>query len=126
MGNVFQWYLLSYRRWRDFQGRSCRAEYWTFMIITCTVITGFFRDMLLDLPESSISFVILTVLVYLFAVIVPTLSLSIRRLHDMGVSGKWLILAFIGLAPLFFLLIGMPRSQPNWNEYEPIPILEDY
>ncbi len=52
----------------------------------------------------------------------PTLAVSVRRLHDIGRSGWWLLIAFIPLIGAIVLLIFMVLdSKPNNNDYGESP-----
>jgi uncharacterized membrane protein YhaH (DUF805 family) len=61
-------------------------------------------------------------LLYGLAVLIPSLALVIRRLHDIGKSGWWF---FIGAIPLiggfWLLLLMLTDSQPGDNQYGPNP-----
>lgn len=61
---------------------------------------------------------------YSLAVLLPTLAVSVRRLHDTGRSGWWLL---IGLIPLIggiiLLVFSCMDSDPNENQYGPNPKL---
>jgi len=88
--------LYYYRFWKkafDFSGRSQRSEFWIAFIINHLLGWG-----LLFSPILKIVFGII--------IIIPSISLSVRRLHDTGKSGKLLLFPFIMaiIALLFFLL----------------------
>jgi len=55
-------------------------------------------------------------------VLVPSLAVSVRRLHDTGRSGFWLLLAFVPLiGGLVLLVFEALDSQPGDNQYGPNP-----
>jgi uncharacterized membrane protein YhaH (DUF805 family) len=105
------WMILPYRRYFEFSGRSRRSEYWWFMIFTVVVmmvlLLGMFGaefDTLQGIMNVSLedglipalndvgpAFWLLLVLLATFGLvsIIPSISLQIRRLHDLGVSGWW-------------------------------------
>lgn len=70
----YEWIFLALRRAPDFRGRSSRAEYWWF--------TGPFLLLSFDLSWP-----------LHIALAVPALSVTVRRLHDLGRSGWWALLA---------------------------------
>jgi uncharacterized membrane protein YhaH (DUF805 family) len=90
-----QWYLKVLRQYADFTGRARRTEYWMFVLFTAIIqIVLAVLDSLLGLafmPGTGV----LTML-YLLAVLLPSLGVSVRRLHDTGRSGWWVL---IGLVP---------------------------
>lgn len=59
---------------------------------------------------------------YTLVVFVPSLALSVRRLHDTGKSGWWMLITLIPLVgPLIMLFFMVKDSQPGTNEYGPNP-----
>ncbi len=70
-------------------------------------------------PESEES--ILATL-YALAVLLPTLGVGVRRLHDTGRSGWWLLIVFVPLiGAIVFLVFMVLDSHPGENEYGPNP-----
>ena len=59
------------------------------------------------------------IVLYWFAIILPTLSVTIRRLHDVGMSGWWVLIVFIPLGGLVILGMMAADSQPHDNKYGP-------
>ena len=107
----------------NFKGRARRKEYWMF-VLSC-VLLGFLATI-----GDSIFFgigaedpdAVLPVLLVL-ALILPSLSVTVRRLHDIGKSGWWYlinIVPFIG--PIWFLVLLCMDSKPRLNQYGPSPI----
>jgi uncharacterized membrane protein YhaH (DUF805 family) len=90
------WYLKVLKNYAGFDGRARRTEYWMFFLfsliisVVLTVIDGVVG------MRSASGFGILSSL-YSLAVLVPSIAVGIRRLHDTGKSGWWL---FISLVPL--------------------------
>jgi uncharacterized membrane protein YhaH (DUF805 family) len=98
-------------RYAKFDGRAHREEFWTFVLVNFLVTLG------LSLIGGMIHLRILSTL-YSLAVLVPSLALGARRLHDTGKSG-WLQL--IGLIPLvgwivLIILFAQP-GQSGQNSY---------
>jgi uncharacterized membrane protein YhaH (DUF805 family) len=59
---------------------------------------------------------------YNLAVIIPALAVSVRRLHDTGRSGWWLLVGVVPLIGCFILLVfTLQDSDPGDNEYGPNP-----
>lgn len=91
------WFITALKKYATFSGRSQRSEYWYFLLFYLIIylvlavvdgITGSFS------AKSGIG--LLTGL-FSFAMLLPGLSVAVRRLHDTGRSGWWI---FIGLIPL--------------------------
>ena len=114
-----EWYIKVIKNYVNFQGRARRKEYWMFLLFNFifSVIIGFIEG-LLDLPQ------VLSGL-YFLAILLPSLAVCIRRLHDTGRSGWWL---FIGLIPLvggiILLVFYCTDSNQGENQYGPNPKLD--
>ncbi len=114
-----------------FGGRSSRRDYWTFTLVNTLVTLTLWvlvADSLLaaSAQEKTPSFVssilLLLTLTYSVGMFLPTLSVTIRRLHDGGDSGGVMIvwlLPFIGGLILLWLLAR--RGQPGSNKWGPNP-----
>lgn len=116
-----EWYLAAFKKYSDFTGRARRKEYWMFALfssifsIAAGVLDGLIGSDFMG------SYGILTML-YGLAVFIPSLALTVRRLHDVGKSGAYI---FIGLIPLvgaiWLLVLVCTDSQPQDNQYGPNP-----
>ena len=116
------WYFDVLKKYAVFSGRARRKEYWFFVLfniiisIILAVIDGVTGT--LD-PESGMG---LLGLVYTLAILIPALAVSVRRLHDTGRSGWWLLLLLIPLIGTIVILIFMVQdSKPEENQYGPNP-----
>jgi uncharacterized membrane protein YhaH (DUF805 family) len=64
--------------------------------------------------------------IYSLAVLIPSLAVGVRRLHDTGKSGWWLLLALIPVVGVIVLLVFMCQdSNPGQNQYGPNPKLRE-
>lgn len=91
-----EWYLKVLRQYVDFAGRARRKEYWMFTLISLII------SIVLDIVDSVLGFGSLGLLdsgpfglLYGLAVLLPGLAVGVRRLHDTGRSGWWMLLALI-------------------------------
>lgn len=121
-----EWYLLAWQRAADFSGRSRRTEYWMFQLFNLLLglalgLVGFFTGFLLSERDGFNVFAI-CLGIYGIVSFVPALSVTVRRLHDIGRSGWWY---FIGIVPLIggiiLLVFTVLDSDPDRNEYGPNP-----
>lgn len=98
-----EWALLPFKRYSEFSGRSRRKEFWSFqlMLVILSVIAAAIDG---GLGMSTLVLGLYGPLTFLLIVVVitPHLSVSIRRLHDTGRPGWWLLL---GLAPIAAMLL---------------------
>jgi len=114
-------------QYAKFEGRARRAEYWYFALLTsvvsilCQVITMVGRD------PSAISLLLMIVAaVVSLALVLPSLAVTVRRLHDTGRSGWFLLIAFIPLVGGILLLVWMcsrGTNGPNRFGLDPIPAI---
>jgi len=114
------WYIEVLKNYATFTGRARRKEYWMFVLVNCLVVAG------LVIIESVIrgdnSGTAILANLYLLAVLLPTLAVAVRRLHDTNRSGWWLLVSFIPLVGAIVLLIFLVSdSQPGDNRYGPNP-----
>ncbi len=116
------WYLEALKKYAVFSGRSRRMEYWYFVlfnIIVAIVLAGI--DALLGTFSSSSSIGLLSG-IYGLAVIIPSLAVTVRRLHDIDRSGWWI---FINLIPLIgaivLLVFAVSEGTAGNNRYGPSP-----
>ena len=99
----------------NFKGRARRNEYWMFVLITTVISLGALVIDGLLFPEQR-----LISNLYSLAIVVPSVAVGARRLHDTGKSGWWLLLivAFpFGLIALIVLLA--LDSNIGDNDYGP-------
>lgn len=116
------WYLIVLKKYLVFEGRARRKEYWFFILFNILIGIGL---AIIDNMTGTLNAETGTGLlsgIYSLAVLIPTIAVAIRRLHDTDRSGWWLLLAFVpligGLVLLvFFVLDGTPGS----NRFGPSP-----
>jgi len=113
--SALDWYQDAWHNYANFAGRSQRAAYWYFFLIH--VIVAF---VLLFLDVGVLRFPFLTIFYYL-ATIIPGLSLTVRRLHDVGVSGWFLLVVVIPVVGGLILFILLVQDSTGGNQYGPRP-----
>jgi len=110
------WYLGVLQKYGEFGGRAQRAEYWYFVLFNILVafalavvegIAGIF-------PESDQS---VLVGIYELAILIPSLAVSVRRLHDTSRSGWWLLLGLVPFGSLVVLVFLLQGSDPSTNRF---------
>lgn len=115
------WYLKVLKNYAVFQGRARRTEFWMFVLINFVVAFVLtLVDMVLGTMTSS-GYGMLGTL-YGLAVLVPSIAVSVRRLHDTNRSGWWYLLIFVPLIGTIALLVFFVQdSQPENNRFGPNP-----
>ncbi len=112
------WYLKVLNKYAVFSGRARRKEYWYFTLFSALI------SMALALVDGAIGTsnseggMGLLGGIYSLAVLLPTLGVSIRRLHDTDHSGWWLLIALAPCVGAIVLLVLMVTdSTPGRNRY---------
>ncbi len=119
---IWQNFTLALSRYFDFNGRSRRAEFWGFILISTLIgaAASAWDSFLFD------SEVIENVAEVLF--FVPTIAVAARRLHDTGRSGWWQLIIFtgIGIIPLIFWYCQDSDASPNkWGSSPKYGVTEE-
>lgn len=116
------WYLKVLKNYAVFSGRAQRAEYWFFVLFsTIASILLLVVDGVIGTVDMELGLGLLYV-VYSLAVLIPSLAVSVRRLHDIGKSGWWLLIGFIPfIGPIVLLVFFILDSQVVENAYGPNP-----
>jgi len=119
----YEWYIdIVKNKYAKFEGRARRKEFWYFVLVNIIIIFGLsFIDGLTGNFNSDISMGLLSG-IYSVAVIIPSLAVSIRRLHDSSLSGWWILLSFIPIiGGLILIVLYVRDSAPEENIYGPNP-----
>lgn len=125
-----QYYLDALKNYANFSGRARRSAYWYFVLFN--MIFAIFAGIIDNLLGTTIKMETMqgtvplsygyVYIIYLLFVFIPGLALSVRRLHDVGKTGWFILISFIPLVGLIWLLILFcTDSVPGVNEYGPNP-----
>jgi uncharacterized membrane protein YhaH (DUF805 family) len=116
------WYLQVLKKYTVFTGRARRKEYWFFVLFNIIVSAALnIVDYFTGTYSSAYGMGLLGGL-YSLAVLLPAIAVAIRRLHDTGRSGWWLLLSLVPVIGWIVLLVFMVLdSQPGDNQYGPSP-----
>jgi len=106
------WYLEPWKKYATFKGRARRREYWIFalgnFVIAMALTFGLAAAGMAEMGS-------MIVMVFWVAAIIPSIAAGVRRMHDSGRSGWWIIV------PLVNLIFALLDSEPGTNEYGPNP-----
>ncbi|MDE2483270.1 MAG: DUF805 domain-containing protein [bacterium] len=116
------WYLTALRKYAVFSGRARRSEYWYFGIfnvlaIIALAIVGFVLGSLAGSTDTGENLATILYEIYIVAVFLPSLAVSVRRLHDTGRSGWWILLSLVPFAGIVLLIFYCLDSDPGPNRY---------
>lgn len=136
--NLFTAWVSMWKRAFDFKGRSRRKEYWLAAIanalfyslaVFIIFILGIMITGTTNSGESALPYIVFAFsTIYILAAFIPGLSLAVRRLHDTDQSGKFLLVALLGIIPIvgwivnIILLVNFcTEGDLRTNKYGPSP-----
>ena len=111
------YYVDVLKKYAVFSGRARRKEYWMFALFSfiISIIISVVSPMLGDSMG-------IAGIVYLLAVIIPSIAVAARRLHDTGRSGWWQLIALIPIIGAIWLIVLLCLdSNQGDNVYGPNP-----
>jgi len=116
------WFLTVLRHYATFRGRARRREYWTYLAVYVPIYAALeLVDLLTGTFDMESMMGALTGL-YVLATVIPGTAVAVRRLHDTGRSGWWLLVSVIpllGAIVLLFFLIQEGESGDNLYGADP-------
>jgi len=120
---IMEWMLMPLRRYAEFSGRSRRKEYWMFVLfifivaIVLSIVEG-----IVGLSGSIGGAYGPLTLLFLLAIIIPSLAVGIRRLHDTNRSGWWILISLVPIiGSLILIYFYVLPGTIGANEYGPDP-----
>jgi uncharacterized membrane protein YhaH (DUF805 family) len=113
---MFDWYIKVLKEYANFNGRATRSEFWYFTLV------NIFVSLIFSVIGASIGFPFLS-MIYSLVVLLPSIAVATRRLHDIGKSGWWQLLGFIPIIGWIVLIIWYATESKEDNQYGKKPIL---
>ena len=120
------WYLKVLKNYAVFSGRARRKEYWMFALFQLIfALAAMAVDNIIGttfkIGEQGIPYGYVY-MIYTLALFIPALAVAVRRLHDVGKSGWFLLICLIPIIGVIWLLVLLVTdSKPGDNEYGPNP-----
>ncbi len=111
------WYLAALRKYATFSGRARRKEYWMFSLFNLIAMAALFL-IGIAISENTAIFLLCG---YILFILIPSISVTVRRLHDAGFSGGFYLLNFIPYIGGLIVLVLMCLDSKGENEYGPNP-----
>jgi uncharacterized membrane protein YhaH (DUF805 family) len=105
-----------------YSGRSCRREFWTFTLASAFVagcLAGAARA--LGRPGGPSVLAVTALVIFIVVVAFPWLALAVRRLHDTGRPGHYLLLAYVPFGLIALIWFFAQPGNPGGNQFGPLP-----
>ena len=122
------WYLEVMKKYAVFEGRARRKEYWMFQLVNFVILFPIMAvgiaGIIMQPRTQRLVWVIplfLIIFVYSLATVVPSLAVSIRRLHDADLSGWWLLISLVPMGGIVVFVFHVMDGTPGPNRYGPNP-----
>jgi len=116
------WFLKVINQYADFDGRARRMEYWMFNLvylglsIIAQILDNILGIAFMEYGAGPISMILA------LGLVVPSIAVLVRRLHDVGKSGWMVLISLIPIIGTIWLLVLLfTDSQRETNEYGPSP-----
>lgn len=117
---MIDWYKkVVLENYANFDGRARRAEFWNFILVNFLINISFYIiTFLFGLISSTLAGIIgIISYIYSLAIIIPLIAAGARRLHDIGKSGWWQLIAFIPFGIIVLIVWLATDGTPGINEY---------
>lgn len=102
-----------FSKYAVFTGRAKRPEFWYFsiFIICSTFLIAFIEAILFETDTPVFAYL------FLIATALPSLSVTVRRLHDADLSGWWALLNAVPLGSIVLIILCARRGTPGPNRF---------
>lgn len=105
-------YLKTLKKYADFSGRSRRTEYWMFFLFNFAI------GIVLSVVDYVLGTAGILALLFALAILIPSIAVGVRRLHDTDRSGWWLLIAFIPfIGTIALIIFFVLDSSPGDNRF---------
>lgn len=104
------YFIGALKKYADFSGRARRTEYWMFFLFYIIFYVA------LSIVDSILGIGLLTT-VFALGMLIPTLSIGARRLHDTGRSGWWQLIGIVPLIGAIVLIVFFVQDSHDENSY---------
>jgi uncharacterized membrane protein YhaH (DUF805 family) len=111
-------------RYSDFQGRSSRSEFWWVYLasILLGLAIGIVFGIVSAISDTLAMILMVPLLLACLALIVPSLALTFRRLHDSEKSAWWMLISLIPLGGIVLLVFYVLPGTTGPNKFGPDPL----
>ena len=122
--NIKESFISVFKNWSNFSGRACRSEYWYFYlsVILIASIMGFVEGYI-GIFNEEMGYGPFTAL-FQIIIIIPSISVTSRRLQDRGVSGWWQLSYFTIIGIFVIIILLMLPAKEDENKWGRNPLLD--
>jgi uncharacterized membrane protein YhaH (DUF805 family) len=99
------WYLDVLKNYAAFDGRAGREEFWQFTVLNIIISIALF------VANNELW------AVYAVAILIPSIAVSVRRLHDTDRSGWWVVIVIVPVFLIVYFYLMLQDSKPGDNQY---------
>ena len=119
------WIIEPFTKYVTFGGRARRKEFWYFALFNAAMLI-----VLMQVDRSSGNAIVIYEMgmlttIYYLAILLPSLAVAVRRLHDTNRSGWWILLLPIPVVNLVLLYFYILDGDPMQNDYGPSPKFQE-
>ena len=110
---IIDWFKKCLRNYTNFSGRARRKEYWYFMLIQIVlVIVAMILDVIMFGTPIGLFYVVVVL-----GLLLPSLAVTIRRLHDTNRSGWWFFISLVPLVGIVLIVSLVSDTKPETNKW---------
>ena len=110
---------LFFHNYANFNGRASRSMYWWVVLFIAIVSAACCIIGAISGSDSLYNFLIGA---FSLAVLVPSLAIGVRRMHDIGKGGGWIFISLIPvIGSIWFLVLSLTPGEPFDNRFGPVP-----
>lgn len=96
----------------DFEGRATRQQYWMFVLMSIVA------SIILAIIDGAVGSAGVLPVLFQLGILLPSIAIAARRLHDIGKSGWWQLVALVPLIGAIVLIVMLAlKSEPGANKY---------
>jgi uncharacterized membrane protein YhaH (DUF805 family) len=108
------YFLDAFKQYATFTGRATRTQYWMFVLFYVIFYV------VLSIIDNAMGTMILA-LIFSLALLIPSISIAARRLHDTGRSGWWQLIVLLPVIGIIVLIVFLVLESQGDNEYGAAP-----
>ncbi len=107
-------FIDAFKKYAQFSGRATREQFWMYVLFYIII------SIVLSVIDAVVGTMVLA-LIYSLVMLIPSISVAARRLHDIGRTGCWQLIGFIPLIGLIVLIVFYVQDSQEDNQYGPNP-----